>query len=533
MKGCAAMNDTLSKPIERANILVVDDTPANLRLLSGLLRDHGYEVRPAPSGELALKAAENDPPDAILLDINMPGMDGYEVCERLKANRKLCDIPVIFISALNETMDRVKAFGVGGVDYVTKPFQFEEVLARVRTHLELYRLQKNLGALVDEQVKQITRLQRSEAIASFAGGIAHDFNNVLFAITGYTKMVKDELPEDTSVSEDLDRVLAAADRATNLVRQILTFSRQTETEEKPVDIRLLVKEAIKFLQATMPATIEIKENVNECSDAVMADPTQLHQVIMNLCTNAFHAMKESGGCLSIELATVKAGQGSAPANPELPTGKYVKLTVSDTGCGMDSKTLSQVFDPFFTTKAPGEGTGLGLAVIHGIVTDRGGEVEIQSMPGEGTTVQVYLPAMDGPGKESVAKAQPLPTGKERILVVDDEVDLSELIGRNLSKLGYAVCVAHDGETALDMLRSSPDSFDLIITDLTMPGITGTQLAEAAIQLLPDIAIIITSGFLEMSGAAEMEQMGIHAVLTKPVTISKLACAVRSALDKEG
>jgi len=381
--------------------------------------------------------------------------------------------------------------------------------------------------------RRLRQAQKMEAIGALAGGITHDFNNVLAAIIGYGQIAAAELPADSAIREDLARILSAADRAKELVRQILTFSRQGEEERQPVRLHLIVKEALKLLRPSLPSTIEIHEDVDTDCPPVLADPTQMHQVFMNLCTNAYHAMREHGGVLETSLKPFGVDADFARARPEIQEGAYVRLTVSDTGHGMDKVTLERLFEPFFTTKEKGEGTGLGLATAHGIVKAHGGAISVYSEPGKGTAFHVYLPCAETETPEATRIEAPIRGGNERILVVDDEKDLAHLMERVLAQFGYDAVAMTNSADALAVFRAHPRLFDLVITDYTMPKMTGEQLVAEVRRIRPDIPIILTTGFSERISPERAEALGLNAFLMKPADPKRLATLVREVLDKKG
>jgi len=729
-----------------ANILVVDDTPENLHLLINILKKEGYLVRPAINGERALVSAEAEPPDLILLDIKMPDMTGYEVCEKLKANNKTSDIPVIFISALTDVNEKVKGFSVGAVDYIMKPFQTEEVLARVKTHLTITQLQKalqyknkqlqeeiiirerveeslvdlnnNLDQKVQEQTeelknankhlqreldiqtalaevssgliaesydikkiiqsimtcaqkltdsahayvsfvnpkrtkefsyiftemaqsqknsksiidrpdsdgkyralmdyasrikkpfyindpedhpasmglsdgyipvkrflfvpvmienqiyaqittanssknyddndiaaikrlaelyalalhrqifesekeslqKQILQMQKLEAIGTLAGGIAHDFNNLLFIMTGLLEMILRKMSDTNPFKDNLESVFSAANRSKKLIKQILTFARKTEEQEKqPILVELIVKEIISLVRSTLPATIQIISRINKNCGQVLADPTHIHQIVMNLVTNAFHAMEKTGGKLKIKLEKINLKPYEAEENKIKP-GIYIRLVVSDTGVGMTKGIIDKIFDPYFTTKKKGKGTGLGLSVVHGIVKSCNGIIKVDSEITIGTTFEVLLPEYRPEKKETeMIFEEDIKGGNETILFVEDESETLKMVSAILEHLGYKVTAFDNPEKALDAFIPNPNQFDLVITDMTMPVMTGIQLSKYLITLNPELPIIIYTGFSDQIDGLTLKNIGIRGYLMKPISINELARAIRKAL----
>ncbi len=376
---------------------------------------------------------------------------------------------------------------------------------------------------------QLRHAQKMETVGTLAGGIAHDFNNILQAILGYSHMTLDDLIPGSRARDNLDHVIKAANRASDLVRQILTFSRQVEVERKPTPLQPIVLEALKLLRNSLPSTIEIRQRVEGSAPAIMADATQVHQVIMNLGTNAAHAMRGIGGRIEVSLDVVDLDSEFVRLHPNLEPGVHVRLTVSDSGRGMEESVRERVFEPFFTTKK-GEGTGLGLSVVHGIVASHGGEITVGSERGRGTTFTIFFPSAGG---EQSGRAQPLEQalrGRERILFVDDEEDLVILGKRMLQRLGYRVSTETSSSRALETFRSSPDRFDLVITDQTMPQMTGIQLAGHIAKVRSDIPIILTTGFSEVDAAAEALRQGVSEHLLKPVGVRALSQTIRRILD---
>jgi len=390
---------------------------------------------------------------------------------------------------------------------------------------------------VKHDLSQVTRLesqlrqaQKMEAIGTLAGGIAHDFNNILYAILGYTQLAIDDVEEDSSVHASLAEVLRAGDRASQLVRQMLTFSRRTEQERSPLLLGPVVKEAMKLLHGSLPATISISERIDSACGEVMADPTQIHQVIMNLCTNAFQTMREKGGTLEVNLSEVSISSDQEMSRLDLERGRYAKISVSDTGPGIDAAILDRIFEPYFSTRSPQEGTGLGLAIVHGIVKDHGGGIAVASEVGQGTTFTVYLPLCATPDRVSrVGATEAEGTGDEgRILLVDDEEMVRKMGKTSLERLGFEVTACGDGAEALAAFRSAPRQFDAVVTDQTMPGITGMEVAKEMLKIRPDIPVILTTGFSEVTDEEQVRAAGIAGFLQKPVDISNLAATIRRA-----
>jgi PAS domain S-box-containing protein len=384
--------------------------------------------------------------------------------------------------------------------------------------------------------RQLGQAQKMEAIATLAGGIAHDFNNILAAIITNTEMAQDYAAAGDILGEHLAIVLKAGSRAKNLVKQILTLSCQGEKERQPVRLELITRECMKLLRASLPTTIDLHRHSADGLGLVLADPTQMHQVIMNLCTNAADAMRETGGMLDILLANVDLAAGELTTDPPLPAGRYLRMTVTDTGHGIDRKTAERIFDPFFTTKGPGRGTGLGLSVVHGIVKNHGGGIAFSSEPGKGTTFHVLLPRIESWTKNTEeAPVGANPGGTECILFLDDEEDLVYAGQKLLEKLGYEVVSGTSSLGALQVFRAQPERFDLVITDQTMPHLTGDRLAREMLSLRPNLPIILCTGMGPSSLGGVTTEMasaiGIREVVQKPVERSELARTIRRVLDQ--
>lgn len=377
---------------------------------------------------------------------------------------------------------------------------------------------------------QLQQAQKMEAIGTLAGGIAHDFNNILSAVIGYTEIVLGDVAESTSQHQNLQEVLRAGNRARDLVNQILMFSRQTEKELKPVQINRIVNETLKLLRASLPTTIRIEPKLRSNS-AVLADPTQIHQVMMNLCANAAHAMREMGGLLKIELSDTDLDSSFVEQHPYLSAGAYIKLRVSDSGHGMENQIADRIFDPFFTTKERGEGTGMGLAVVLGIVKSHGGTITVESTVDEGSRFDVFLPVIEHDADSEIRPKVIMPTGTEHILLVDDEKALVELGLQILERLGYEVTTRTSSVEALELFTVQPDKFDLVITDMTMPNMTGDELAAKMMEIRSDIPVILCTGYSERISKDKAHGIGIKEFVLKPIIMSDMALTVRKVLDE--
>lgn len=380
--------------------------------------------------------------------------------------------------------------------------------------------------MLEEQLRQA---QKMEAIGTLAGGIAHDFNNVLAGIIGFTEMVMEDVPPDSPEYRRLKLALKGANRGRDLVKQILAFSRQTGHDRKSLALSHIIEEALKLLRPALPSTIEIVWKSLTNHDEILADPVHMHQILMNLCTNAAHAMRQEGGVLDISLSRIVIAEGNPAPVPEMVPGEYLGLEVRDTGSGMTPQTLKRIFDPFFSTKK-GEGTGLGLSVVHGIVKSYDGYITVESEPGKGSAFRVYLPKPRVLVRTEPEKTASFTGGNERILLVDDEDILVELSKQRLTRFGYRVEATTGSMDALAIFRKDPDGFDLVITDHTMPGMTGMDLAVELLKIRTAIPIILCTGYSETVSQERASRIGIKGFLMKPIAKEELAQAIRRALD---
>jgi len=641
-----------------STILAIDDRPDNLLSLSALLKSTvpGCHVITALSGHQGIEMAETQSPDTILLDINMPEMNGFEACKILKTNPGTKHIPVILLTAVRTGLDsRIKGLEMGADAFLVKPVDPFELAAQVNVMLRIKKaedaLRKERDSLEQVVVERTKELQESEkkyqtimesmkeplyicsqdfiveymnpamikrtghdatgescfkaihaldeicpwchcedimngnvheidivspkdkhsfhisitpivnndgsissmnvfrdvtefkkmetsfqqsqkmeAIGTLAGGIAHDFNNILFPIVGHTEMLIEDTPEDSPSRDSLKEIYTAALRARDLVQQILAFSRQENSELKLMKMQSIIKEALKLIRSTIPTTITINQSLQPDCGAVKADPTQIHQIVMNLTTNAYHAMENDGGELKVVLKEVELSQQDL-IHTDLTPGRYACLTVSDTGIGITKDVIDKIFEPFFTTKEKSKGTGMGLSVVHGIIKNMSGKIEVESELRKGTEFHVYLPIAESAFKieESPIK-EPIRGGDERILLVDDEEVIIKMEKRALERLGYHVTSRISSIEALELFRANPDKFDLVITDMAMPKMPGNKLAVELIKIRPDIPIFLCTGFSEAMTEEKIKFLGIKGLLLKPIIMKDLAKRVREVLD---
>lgn len=561
-------------------ILSVDDKSENLYMLEALLRGYGHEVHSASDGQQALQLARLSQYDLIISDILMPRMDGFQLCRELKKDPNLRNIPFIFYTATyTDPRDAAFALNLGADRFLIKPLEPEVFVKSIQevveqkaqaiasdgehTHAEdeaiylkqynarlITKLEKKMldleaanRALIDdieereragrERIKledKLRHAQKMEAIGTLAGGIAHDFNNILAGIIGFAELGLSEVDNPLSADTHFREILKASGRAKDLVKQILAFSRQREQDRKPIELGEAVQEALKLLRATIPVSIEIVTKIEPNTPTVLADSTQVHQIVTNLVTNAWHAIGNKVGTITVQLCTFQVDEDFAHGNPDLRPGRYVRLSISDNGSGIPPEMLGRIFEPFFTTKGPDEGTGLGLSVVHGLMKSFDGSITVYSNAGEGTTLNLYFPALEFGASTSKLEEPPEPHGRgERVLFVDDEPVLTMLGGRFLTRLGYLPVTQTDPRAALALFRDQ--EFDLVITDLTMPHFSGIEFARCLWELRPDTPVILTTGYSATLDTKRANDLGFSELLLKPYTVYGLGNALQRVLNR--
>ena len=558
-------------------ILSADDKAENLYMLEALLRGHGHIVDSASNGLDALKLAECGVYDLIISDILMPRMDGFQLCRELKKDARLRHVPFIFYTATyTDPRDASFAYSLGADRFLVKPLEpeafireIEEVVARKAPpapsaepdpedeaiYLKEYnarlvsKLEKKMldleaaNRLLQEDITErernarermkledkLRQAQKLEAIGTLAGGIAHDFNNILAGITGFADLGLQECSDPRASAESFREILKASGRARDLVRQILAFSRHREQDRQPLDLEADVRDALRLLRSTLPASVELAAEYEPAAPRVLADSVHVHQIVTNLVTNAWHAIGDKPGRVSVQLSTFFVDADFARTHPDLRPGRYVRLTVSDTGSGMDAATAGRIFEPFFTTKEPGRGTGLGLSVVHGILKSCDGATAVYSAPGDGTTFHLYFPALDHDGAIAATPEPTVTRGNgQRILFIDDEPVLASLGEKFLKRLGYTPFVQGDAAAALAIFREEP--FDLVITDLTMPQFSGIDLARRIWEIRPGTRVILTTGYSATLDSARAREIGFRELLLKPYNVQALGDCLQRALS---
>ncbi|MFO7933692.1 MAG: ATP-binding protein [Bacteroidales bacterium] len=379
--------------------------------------------------------------------------------------------------------------------------------------------------------QQLIQLQKMETIGTLAGGIAHDFNNILTPILGYTEMALEELSEESVLRYDIEQINSAAIRGKDLVQQILTFSRQVDFDKKPLKLDVVVKEVMKLIHASFPSNIEIRQDLTGgACGTVLADSTQMHQIIMNLCTNAYHSMMNEGGMLRVKLDKTEIDGKQMIGSVKLQKGTYVRLTISDTGHGMDQRTMERIFEPFFTKKEVGSGSGLGLSVVHGIVSNYNGAIQVESTPGKGSTFIIYLPQHSEEEIPEEDTSRKIKKGNGSILFVDDEKEITFMGKRMLESLGYTVDIRTNGQTALEEFKKDPDKYDLLVTDQAMPKMPGTELIGKVKQIRPDLKTIIITGYYDSIPRGDIERLEIEDIISKPLILSEFSELIGKVLN---
>ena len=486
--------------------ITIHDKGLILECNKGLSEITGYDYNEL-IGMDGLSLISEDTRDKVIQNINA----GYEKSYEAKGVRKDGQIYPIRLEAKNIPYKKKKVRVVEFRD-ITEIKRFEKEKLKLETQLQ--------------------KAQRMESIGTLAGGIAHDFNNILFPILGYADMLLADIPEDSPFRDSLNEIYTSALRAKALVKQILTFSRQDTNELILMKMQPIIKEALKLIRSTIPTTIDIIQDIRADCGTIKADPTQIHQIIMNLTTNAFHAMEETGGELKVSLKEVELGADDV-ITLDMMSGVYACFTIADTGTGMDKDIIERIFDPFFTTKEHGKGTGMGLSVVHGIVKTMRGSIHVYSEPGKGTQFHVYFPIEKSSFEEqSIQTEEPVRGGTEQILLVDDELVIMKMLQQILERLGYKVTSHTSSIETLEIFHTSPDKFDMVITDMAMPNMPGDKLSAELIKIRPDIPILICTGFSEKMTEEKVASMGIKDFILKPIVMKDLAGKIRGVLDEK-
>jgi signal transduction histidine kinase len=514
-------------------ILVISNNNDDLNTISAFLEDLIPDclVIPAQSGIEGIENTKAEFPEMVLLDLEIEGTDRHEVCRTLKSEENTKHIPILLITDIQaDPKGYVKGLEAGATGFLGKPIDKAELAVQVDMVLRINALEKEKTELK----KQLQQAQKMESIGTLAGGIAHEFNNILFPIIGYTEMCMYDVPENSKTRKNLESVLKSADRAKDLIQQIQNFSTKGAQKRKPLKIQYIIKETLKLLRASLPATIVVRYEIDNTCGLIAADPSEIQQVLMNLCTNAYQVMEEKGGELEVTLQEVDLAPSDLSFEIDLNPGRYLKLTVKDTGPGIEQTEVKHIFDPQYRTSDWNEGAGMGLNIVHEIIRSYKGMICISSNPDQGTTIDVYLPLMDTQSNNifEISSDTHMPHGSETILLVDDEEDVLEMMHSMLERLGYQVISTLDGVNALEIFQKASKIFDLVITDQTMPKMTGMELIRELHLIQSDIPIILCTGFNEKITEDNTRHLEIGALIGKPVRIAKVAEIIREVLDRK-
>lgn len=516
-------------PQPQPHVLVVDDDEIMRSAARESLSEADFSVSEAENGVMAMQALEKRRPDIILLDVMMPEMDGFATARAVRQKAGYEMVPILIMTALDDLESINHAYEAGATDFITKPINWVILVQRVRymtRYVQMMNAQKQLQT-------ELQQAQKLEAVATLAGGVAHDFNNILHVVQGSAELMQIRQPDGAPPMDELGDIIQAVDRGGKLVRQLLTYSRKVKSEKRPIQLNHRVNQISQLLQRTIPKMIAIECRLEEDLLWVNGDEVQMEQVLMNLAINAKDAMP-NGGKLLIETANVRH-----PKKRGLPTSataplNWVRLSVSDTGHGMDQDTRRHVFDPFFSTKAPGKGTGLGLSMVHGIVHNHDGRIVCHSLPGKGTDFHIFLPAVEKIQEKAVAKEKKIRRrGHETILLVDDDESIRHIGQKLLEEAGYTVLTASDGETALEIYGRNADKIHLVLLDLIMPGMGGARCLIELLRINPDVKVIIVSGHYPDDKSGHAIEACACACLRKPYRDESLLNTIHSVLVGDG
>lgn len=526
------MLNTMNLSEEKNTVLIVEDDQGLLYLIQKNLQRLGFRTDGTTSAAVAIEIIAENPPLLLLLDYQLDEMTGRQLIETL--NQQYSTPPFIIMTGHGNETIAVEMMKLGARDYLIKDASFLELLPSVvKQAVNHLKMENKLEAAVlkTKRLEELLRqAQKMEAIGTMAGGIAHDFNNILTAILGYTEMAIEDSPSGSQIVYQLEQVLKAGHRAKDLIKHILAFSRKDEVNRISLNLQQIINETISLLKAILPSTVIIKKDIDPTCGNVLADPTQIHQVLINLCTNSSQSMEKSEGNLEIILQRVEIDHQSIINSVELRPGTFIKLSVRDNGPGIPSTIIDRIFDPYFTTKKVGQGSGMGLAVVHGIVKSHDGIITVQSDPGKETVFEVYFPEIATEVAPQATFFGDLQVGTERILLVDDEVLIADITGKRLERLGYQVVTETSSKIALELFLAAPDDFDLVITDQTMPHLSGAALAAELLKERLNIPIIMISGYSTNMSKEKAAEIGIKAFAMKPIAMHDLASIIRTVLD---
>lgn len=513
-------------------ILVINDKKENLDHICSLLTEciSDCRVTQAQSGNQGIQIAKTEPPDVVLLGIGMAEPNRYKICRRLKSDEATKHIPLIMLTDTPSNSENyAKGLEAGADAFLNPPVDKGELTSQISMVLRINALEKEKATLK----KQLRHAQKMEAIGTLAGGIAHEFNNILFPIIGYTEMSLYDVPEDSKARKNLTSVLKAADRAKDLIQQILNFSRKGGQERNPLKVQYIIKETLKLLRASLPATIEIQQEIDTACGPIVADPSEIQQVVMDLCTHAYQAMEESGGVLKVTLSAVDMDSGALSSETDLNPGSYMQLTVGHTDHYTEITSPEPTCETYESNKDPREYAEMGLDIVNDIIQNYKGKIAVCREANLGSTIKVYIPLIHNESKnmQSMPNDPQIPMGSETILLVDDEEDVVEMMHSMLERLGYQVTSTLNSIEALGTFRLQSETFDLVITDQTMPQMTGMELVRELRRIRPDIPVILCTGFNEKITEDHTHDLGVEALLSKPVRVREISEKIRKVLDR--
>jgi signal transduction histidine kinase len=509
-------------PAQGLRVLLVEDNPTDVLTLEHYLAEipgTNFQLEHVQRLEAALAFLQNQTCDIVLLDFGLPDSQGIETLTRLRACA--ADVPIVVLTGLNDESVGLQALQNGAQDYLIKNQVQAPLLGRaIRYAMERHQMERI-----------VTGSEKLQALGTLSGGIAHDFNNIVLAISGNAKLALEQLPGDHAARGFVLEIAKAASRAVALTRKILSFSRQQETFRQAMNLQAVVEEALSLIRPTLSSKIEIRQNFPDKLPPILADAAQIHQIIVNLASNAADAMADGAGQFELSASPVHLNGNGSTLSAKLPPGDYVRLSVRDTGVGMDKKTMAHAFEPFFTTKSQGRGTGMGLAIVHGIMKNHLGEITIYSEPGKGSIFNLYFPQAKPVPAEVLPVPSSVPTGQgQHILYVDDEEPLVLLVTRTLKHLGYRVSGFTNPLEALAELRKNPCSFDAVVTDLSMPQMSGTEFTQEVLHLCPHLPVIITTGYIRPQDQELAQKAGVREVILKPDTVEDLGKVLHRILS---
>ncbi|MCP4118268.1 MAG: response regulator [Desulfobacteraceae bacterium] len=508
-------------------VFLVESNPDDARRIMEILRESpltSYRVDIHASLQCLMQALAVTQPDAILLDLCLPGANGIEAVSRVTGSCP--EVPVVVLAGDRDEEMAVEAVAKGAREYLIKDDMDARLLDRtLRYAIERQKIRQERDML-ECRLRQVEKM---ETLGSLAGGIAHDLNNILFPILGHTEMLLMDVPKGDPIHKRAEKIYMGGIRARDLVSRILTFSRRDIPVPGPIQLAPIIHEVVNFLSSSIPSSIEVRPCVNNRCAPVKIHPTQVHQILMNLSANASDAMTGEGGILTIKLEELDLRWKGCPASKMSP-GVYAYLSVADTGTGMEKGIVNQIFDPFFTTKEKGKGTGMGMSIVHGIVENAGGTVLVQSNPGKGTLIEIFLPVHDTIEAHPATGSESLEKGNEHILLIDDEKEVLSTTKQMLEYAGYRVTPFSHAPSALEFFRTDPSAFDMVITDMTMPGMNGNRLAAELVKLRPGLPVLICTGFSEELFEQEAAKE-IGKIMVKPVSLHGLMDTVRTLLNE--